>query len=223
MADNVKNCMGGGELMKDKLLQLGLTEEQVGKVLGLTKQAISDEIKDKFIPKTRLDEVINEKNHLQETLDKREATLQELSNSAELSSELQEKITKLETTLQEKEEEFQAERLRDKKVAKIKEYLGEQERPPHNLDDFLNYIDLDEIQLLDSGKVLGIEEAYQEQLSARDYMFVSNQITPKGKTVNQGQSPEGDNPKGDDDGGIGNAIAGLFQNNNSKASLDFFK
>lgn len=209
--------------MKDKLIQLGLTEEQVEKVIGLTKQSISEEIKDKYIPKARFDDVNNEKNHLQETLNEREATLQELSNSTELSSELQDKITSLETALQNKEEEFQAERLRDRKVAKIKEYLGEQERPPHNLDDFLNYINLDEIQLLDSGKVLGIEELYQEQLSARDYMFVSNQITPKGKTINQGQSPEGDNPKGDDDGGIGNAIAGLFQKNDSKASLDFFK
>lgn len=55
---------------KEELLALGLSEEMVGKVL---------EKYDHMIPKTRLDEVITERNDLREQITKRDEQLKELS------------------------------------------------------------------------------------------------------------------------------------------------
>lgn len=78
-------------MLKDALLQLGLTADQADKVLGLHEEAITTATKD-LIPKEKLAEVNTEKEQLTTSLAERDQQLKALQTSADASEGLKTKL-----------------------------------------------------------------------------------------------------------------------------------
>lgn len=74
-------------MMKDALIQLGLTEEQADKVIGLHSEALQT-----YVPKTKLDEAETEKERLTTSLMERDQQLEALKGVAGASEDLKKKL-----------------------------------------------------------------------------------------------------------------------------------
>lgn len=96
-------------MSKDELIKLGLTEEQVSKVIEMNSEQLKG-----FIPKTRFDEVNNVKKSLENDLKDRDKQLENLKKSNTDNEELKSQIEKLQMENKTAQENYLAE------VAKIK-------------------------------------------------------------------------------------------------------
>lgn len=85
---------------KQQLIDLGVTEEQATEMLKV--------LEEKTIPKSRFDEVNQEKNELKKQLADRDTQLDTLKKSAGNSEELQNKITELENANKQAKEDYEA-------------------------------------------------------------------------------------------------------------------
>lgn len=89
-------------MKKEELAKLGLTDEQITAVLNAHKEAVKD-----FVPKTRLDEVIEERNGLRNQVEERDNQIAELGKSAGDNEALKNQIAELQTANTKAAEEYQ--------------------------------------------------------------------------------------------------------------------
>ena len=75
---------------KEELAKLGLTDEQITAVLNSHKEAVKD-----YVPKARLDEVIEERNGLRDQVSERDKQIAELGKSAGDNQALKDQIAQL--------------------------------------------------------------------------------------------------------------------------------
>lgn len=88
---------------KEKLLELGLNEEQAEKVLAMHKEALTG-----FIPKARFDEVNETKKELEQQLKERDKQLKELGEKVKGNEELEKQIKDLQEANKKAKEEYEA-------------------------------------------------------------------------------------------------------------------
>ena len=88
---------------KEKLIELGLTEEQAEKVLSANKEQLKG-----FIPKHRFDEVNTTKKDLESQIADRDKQLEELKKNNKDNEELQNTIKQLQESNKMAQEEYQA-------------------------------------------------------------------------------------------------------------------
>ena len=165
-------------MKKSELIELGLDEETAKKV----EKASNEELKG-YIPKTRFDEVNNEKNALQNTLKERDGQLETLKNSTGDIDSLKKQITDLQTANGEKEKEHAAEIKTLKINAAVDAALtGAKARNPKAVKALL---DLEKAELADDGSIRGLDDQFKGLLKSDPYLF----DTETKKTTMKGASP----------------------------------
>lgn len=91
--------------MKEKLKALSLEQDMIDKVEAILK----DEIKDKYIPKSRFDEVNDAKKKFEEAIADRDTQLEQLKKSTGNEEALRKQIEKLQADNQKAKAEYEAE------------------------------------------------------------------------------------------------------------------
>lgn len=173
------------ENLKKLLKELGLTDEQIDKVL---KEGIND----KFIPKFRFDEV-NEKNkQLTDDISARDKQIKELSKFEGDNASLKTKIEELEKANKEKDEENQK-AIKQLKIDNAVDFaLNGKVQEGYN-DIVRGLIDKQLIVLKDDGTVSGLDEQIEKIKKDKALLFV----TDNGDN-GDGKKPDGWNFKGGD-------------------------
>ena len=136
-------------MKKEQLLELGLTDEQVDKVLALHKEVLTG-----FIPKARFDEVNETKKELEQQIQERDEQLKELQKKAKGNEELEKRIQELQETNKATKEQYEA-KIREMTInAAIQSKLTDAKDPELLLTKF----DRSKLSIAEDGTVLGIDE-----------------------------------------------------------------
>lgn len=189
--------------MKEKLIKLGLTEEDAGKVVDNFGSVIDGV----YVPKTRLDEVISERDKANELVKERDNQLEKIKNSDENPETLKQTISDLQKKNKEDKEANDKALAAERKTNAIKiELIGK----VHNPEVAMSLLKQEEI-VMDGDKVKsGLKEQIEGLRKTDSYMF----IPETDNSVNQGNNNsvvvKGANPKEGDS---------VPQGNLSKAEL----
>lgn len=189
------------ENLKKLLKELGLTDEQVDKV-------VKEGINDKFIPKFRFDEV-NEKNkQLTDDISARDKQIKELSKFEGDNASLKTKIEELEKANKEKDEENQK-AIKQLKIDNAVDFaLNGKVQEGYN-DIVRGLIDKQLIILKDDGTVSGLDEQIEKIKKDKALLFVSD-------------NGDGDNGKKQDGWNFKGGDPKDSQNQNSKSISENF-
>jgi len=174
--------------------------EELKKLLGeelfnQVKEAIGDKeliINDgSYIPKSRFDEVNNERNSLKEQLQERDKQLEDLKKQAKDSEELQNQIKQLQKQNEETQQEYE-QRLNEQKF----DFAVEQALLKHeakNVKAVKALLNSEKISLDDNGNLIGLEEQVKELKENEPYLF-GKEVKGRSPTENTNPPPEPDNP-----------------------------
>lgn len=173
---------------KEKLIELGLTEEQADKLIAEHKAQLEG-----YIPKNRFDEVNNAKKQLEKDITERDNQLKTLKESAGDNEALQNEITKLQNDNKAAKENY------DKEIAALKLNSAiETALRSHNAKNITaakSLLDISKISL-DNENLLGFEEQIKALKEGETTKFLFGE---EAKT--ETKSPAGATP------GTGNAGA----------------
>lgn len=160
---------------KEQLVALGLTEEQADKVVEGHKG---------MVPRTRLNDKIEELKDLQAQLQQRDEQLTELQGKAQGNEELQAQIQALqEQNEQTKAEYQQALQQKEFDFALTEALRDAKAKNPKAVKALLNT----ESVKFEEGKLIGLSEQLEKLKQSDDYLFVAEGV--KGKTPPQGAQP----------------------------------
>ena len=188
--------------MKDKLVKLGLTEEQAQKVVD-NFGSITDGL---YVTKERFNEVNNELKTANNTIKERDTQLEQLKSSSENVDDLKKKIEDLQKENKEAAKKAKTELEAERKSNAVKLELMSK---VHNPEVAMKLLNLDNVVMDESGKVKsGLKEQLDDLKKTDSYLFV--QETPDNDGQGQNQAVKGATPK---DG------EGTPQTNLSKAEL----
>lgn len=136
-------------MTKEQLLEMGLTEEQVDKVLAAQKEELKG-----YIPKARFDEVNNAKKDLENQLNDRDKQLKDLQEKVKGNEELEKTIKELQEANKATKEQYE-DKIRDMTInAAIQSKLTDAKYP----DLLLTKFDQSKLSIAEDGTVLGIDE-----------------------------------------------------------------
>lgn len=160
-------------MKKDELKNLGLTDDQVEKVLAGYKD---------FIPKSRFDEVNEAKKNAEALIVERDKQIEELKKSAGASDDLKKQIEQLQAdnkaTVKAKDDEI--------KQIKINNAVNTAliSAGAKNVKAALALLNLDKAELADDGTVKGLKEQIDALKTADDSKFLFNDGKPNIKGAN---------------------------------------
>lgn len=161
-------------MKKDELKNLGLTDDQVEKVLAGYKD---------FIPKSRFDEVNEAKKNAEALIVERDKQIEELKKSAGASDDLKKQIEKLQA------DNKAAVEAKDAEIKQIKINNAVNtaliSAGAKNVKAALALLNLDKAELADDGTVKGLKEQIDALKTADDSKFLFND----GKTSIKGANP----------------------------------
>lgn len=169
-------------MKKDELKNLGLTDEQVEKVIAGYKD---------HIPKTRFDEVNEAKKNAEALIVERDKQIEELKKSAGASDDLKKQIEKLQA------DNKAAVEAKDAEIKQIKINNAVNTAliaaGAKNVKAALALLNLDKAELADDGTVKGLKEQIDTLKAAEDSKF----LFADGKTTIKGTNPanSGGDPK----------------------------
>lgn len=155
-------------MTKEELVKLGLTEEQAAAVL----KAHTEELKG-YVPKTRLDEVIEERNGLRDQVAERDKQIKELGESAGDNQALKDQVEQLQADNKKAADEYAA------NIAQIRldnaVELALTGAKAKNGKAVRGLLDLSKIKVGDDGKVEGLEEQIKAIQKSDAYLFDSGE------------------------------------------------
>ncbi len=172
-------------MKKEEFIKLGIDEELAKKC----ETASLEELKG-YIPKTRFDEVNNEKKKLELDLRERNTQLEDLKNSTGDVVEMKKRIETLQSENKEKEENYAKEIKQLKLNNAIDMALG-MAKAKNTLAVKALLKDMDKADFTDDGKIKGLDEQIKALKESDSYLFEDS----KAKKVNiKGAAPcEGTN------------------------------
>lgn len=147
--------------------------DQVKGKLGDKKLMIDD---NNFVPKSRMDEILRQKNELKEQVDTLNNTLksnakdfEKFKTAAEGNAELQKQLQEYQdkfnntqkefnTTLTAKEQEWQQREINNKKAYSVREKLLVNNAKKNYIDMLMNTIDLNKVTMNDDGSFIGVDD-----------------------------------------------------------------
>lgn len=186
---------------KEDIIKLGVSAELADKVY----EAIQSEYvkSGNYIPKSKFDEVNQEKANLKAQLDEANSGLKKLKEGAEGNDALKSKIQELQDAQKESDRKHKEE-LSD--LRKRNAIMAELSGSAHNPEDIIKFVDLTKISVSDDGKITsGWSEQRDALIKDKAYLFKSgvkpgspygdgdggNPNPQKGGSPNQGQfNPE---------------------------------
>lgn len=142
-------------MTKEKLVELGLTDELATKVLT--------EFGDKWIPKSRFDEVNKEKNDYKATIDERDKQLEELKKVSGDAEALKKQIETLQGDNKKASEAYNAEIHKMKVEMAVDKALGEAKCK--NVKATKALLDLSNADFNDDGTVKGLKKQIEGLLA----------------------------------------------------------
>lgn len=164
----------------DKLKELLGEElfEQVKEKLGDKKIDIVND--GRWIPKTKFDEVNNEKNEYKAQVEELNEALGELKGKAKDGEEVEARIQELEEMIENKEKEI----TNIRKTNAIKFEI--MKANPRDVADILPHID-NEVIKIENGEVTGLKEQLEKLKEEKGYLFKDD--TPAGTGGSKGNLP----------------------------------
>ena len=168
-------------MKKEELIKLGLDEETAKKV----EAASAEELKG-YIPKTRFDEVNNEKKALELTVKERDGQLETLKKSGGDVEEMKKQIETLQAENKTKDETHAAE----VKTLKIENAVTTAltASGAKNIKAVRALLDLEKAELADDGTIKGLNDQIKKLQGAEDAKFLFNTDTAKKPNI-KGASP----------------------------------
>lgn len=175
---------------KEKLIAMGLTEEQTEKVLTEEQvKKILASLGENFVEKTKFDEVSKENMALKETISERDKQLGELKKSSGDNEELKKQIEALEAQNKEEKaahEKAMAQLKLDNAVETALTAAGVK-----NNKALKALLDSEKIKLDENGKLSGLSEQLEAVKKSDPYMFNEQQSTqPSFKGFQPGASSD---------------------------------
>lgn len=148
-------------MTKEQLVELGLSDEQATKVLGLAKDLVT---KEKF------EEVETEKKRLEGEVKERDKQLEKLKTSTKDIESLKEQINNLQEENKTKDEKHKAEIAKQKIDNAID--LALSKANAKNSTAVRSLLSLDDIVIDEDGKVTGLDKQMQKLISGEDTSFL---------------------------------------------------
>ena len=176
---------------KEELLKLGLSEEQIEKVLSVNAEQLKG-----FIPKSRFDEVNNTKKQLEKDLKDRDVQLENLKNSSGDVETMKQTIENLQRDNKVAKDNFEAELAKFKLESAIDTtLLGSN---AINTRAVKALLDMDKIKL-DGDVLIGISEQIEALKNAEDSKMLFKVIETKQKEPNFSGVKPGEGNTGTED------------------------
>jgi cellobiose-specific phosphotransferase system component IIA len=199
---------------KESLMAMGVAEEMADKIMAAHTEAMKT-----FIPKTRLDEVIRERDENKRLLDESNSAIEDLKkvNPEELKTKITELQTELETAKTQSVEMLTKERLN----ASIKLSLAGQ---VHDADLVLSQLDVSRLTVKEDGMVDGLDSQVKDLREKKSFLFIqesdSNNGGLGGLRIIGKTPPEGsrDANGGSEGGTLGARLAKIKSAQNSQAA-----
>lgn len=180
---------------KEKLIAVGLNEEQITNVLKLHKE----EIDSNYIPIHRFNEVNTELKTTRASLADRDKQIEGLKKFEGTAAELQIKVKELEDANKTADAKYKQELAAEQKRNAVKlGLLDDAEGKPHDVEMVMSLFNLDTIEVDESGKITkGFKEQCETIRKDKAFLFASK--TDSGKPA--GWKPAGWKPPDGDKGG----------------------
>ena len=176
---------------KEELLKLGLSEEQIEKVLSVNAEQLKG-----FIPKSRFDEVNNTKKQLEKDLKDRDVQLENLKNSSGDVETMKQTIENLQRDNKVAKDNFEAELAKFKLESAIDTtLLGSN---AINTRAVKALLDMDKIKL-DGDVLIGISEQIEALKNAEDSKMLFKVTETKQKEPNFSGVKPGEGNTGTED------------------------
>jgi hypothetical protein len=153
------------EFTKESLMAMGVAEEIATKIAA----GYADATK-KFIPKTRFDEVIRERDENKRLLDESNSKVADLSKVDP--KELQEQITKLQGELSTAKTESDAKLKEERVNSAVKLAITSQ---VHDADLVISQIDMSKVTVLDDGTVNGLDTQLTDLKTKKSFLFTQTE------------------------------------------------
>jgi len=201
-----KSVISKGEIvmLKEQLLALGFTEEQITNILKLHKEAIDGN----YVAKHRFDEVNEELKTIKEQVKERDKQIADLKKFEGDAKTLQEKISALEAENAAKDKEYKANLALERKKNAIKLALLEDENgKPYDVDMVMGLFNLEQIVIDEAtGKISsGFKEQNDAIRKEKAFLFSPKEDANKGGDGKPaGWKPAGTPPVDGDKGGKNN-------------------
>lgn len=161
-------------MKKSELLKLGLSEEQADSIIDL----VTEERKE-FVPRTRLNEVIAERDEARESVKERDAQLEDLKKSTKTIEELNEKISTLQNDNKSKDEAHARELKQLKVNSAIDTLMLEYKAKNHKAVSALLDLNLDEVEILEDGTIKGLADKFKALSESEETSFMFESKEPK--------------------------------------------
>lgn len=179
-------------MKKSEFMELGVDEELASKL----ETASMEELKG-FIPKSRFDEVNNEKKKLETDLSDRDKQLESLKNSDVDISELKRQIEALQADNKAKDEAHNTE-IKQLKIdsAVLTALTGAKAKNNTAVKALLK--DLDKAEFAEDGTIKGLAEQIESLQKSDAYLFESKSFKPNVRGAKPGESGNEDGDHGVD-------------------------
>ena len=181
--------IGECKLMERKFLkdELGLTDEQIGKILAANGQDI-----DKY--EAQVSGLTTERDNLQTSVDERDKQLKGLKSSVGDNDELKKQIEQLQSDNKQAKADFDTQLASTKKNGAIE--LAMRDAKARDAKAVMPFIDSSIIKLSDDGKVVGLDEQIKSLKEDKSFLFEEAKAEPK-QPIN---AFAGGNPTGGNEG-----------------------
>lgn len=141
-----------------------------------------DESKSGMVPRSRLNDKNAEIDELKAEITNRDKQIAKLHDSVKDDSELQKELDELKDKNAEWQTKYQESQLNNAvKLAVAKD--------ANDADDILAFINKDELELQDDGKVKGLDKAIESLKESKPYLFAESK--PSGRTPDDGKNVNG--------------------------------
>ncbi len=141
-----------------------------------------DESKSGMVPRSRLNDKNAEIDELKAEITNRDEQIAKLQDSVKDDSELQKELDELKDKNAEWQAKYQESQLNNAvKLAVAKD--------ANDADDILAFINKDELELQDDGKVKGLDKAIESLKESKPYLFAESK--PSGRTPDDGKNVNG--------------------------------
>ncbi|MGV3009332.1 phage scaffolding protein [Staphylococcus epidermidis] len=141
-----------------------------------------DESKSGMVPRSRLNDKNAEIDELKAEITNRDEQIAKLQDSVKDDSELQKELDELKDKNAEWQTKYQESQLNNAvKLAVAKD--------ANDADDILAFINKDELELQDDGKVKGLDKAIESLKESKPYLFAESK--PSGRTPDDGKNVNG--------------------------------
>lgn len=168
-------------MKKEELMELGLTEDQAKKVADASLSELKG-----YVPKTRLDEVIKERDGYKDTLADRDKQLEDLKKSSGDNEELKKQIADMQKANTEALKAKDDEILNIRKTNAVEKAVSGAKAK--NAKAVMALLDLENAELQDDETVKGLDEQLKKLKESEETAFLFDAEKPQVKV--KGAKPQ---------------------------------